>query len=382
MSPLEPIPSADAPLLVEPADTLPSPEPPTVLPAEPPLPPGPHFGWACLWALLFMFISQIVIGIPLALVVFVLAGLELQPDGVFDDRQAMARFLTQAMELESSKTLLILGGQLGNVTIACCFALIAYRRRIRQKLAIRGVHPLHLLLVLLLTIPLYLVLATVAVLVKPYLPNLGLLDSTGKMISSVPWPVLVVGFTLCPGIGEEIFCRGFLGRGLVARHGLWLGVPAAAFLFGAIHIEPTQAAYAMVMGIGLQLVYLSTKSLTAAMLLHAGNNGLALLMSAWLSKLEFVKRLDGDGADTLLPWPLAAAAAAAVIGLLVLFWTSRIRWVQSTGEDWSPGYTTAEMPPPALDARPQLTRPPLWAVGLAIATCVAFVGAFVWRALA
>ena len=36
-----------------------------------------------------------------------------------------------------------------------------------------------------------------------------------------------------PAVGEELFFRGLLGRGLIARHGLVLGTCLAAALFGA-----------------------------------------------------------------------------------------------------------------------------------------------------
>jgi membrane protease YdiL (CAAX protease family) len=371
----------------EPDAVQPVDEPLTVVPAEPseisvtlppePSPPGFHFGWACLWALAFVFISQVQLGTTLGLLTFLIAGLELYATGLFQKPDGMQRFFGEAMNLQSSKLLLTLGSQLCNVMLACGFAWIAYRGRFRRKLAIRGVHPLHVLLVVLLIIPQYILLGTIHGLVKPWVPNLQLLESAGEMIKTLPWPALVIGISILPGIGEEIFCRGFLGRGLVARHGLWLGIPAAAFFFGAIHIEPAQAAYAMVMGIGLQIVYLSARSLTAAMLLHAGNNGLALLSSLVLSQMEFARRLDGE--NEMVPWPIALAALAATAALLVLCWTSRIRWLQRNGSEWTPGYATAEMPGPEVEAVPTLTLPPLWAVTLAIAACLVFVGVFAWQ---
>ena len=41
-----------------------------------------------------------------------------------------------------------------------------------------------------------------------------------------PWPFAVLVIGLGPGLGEELWCRGFLGRGLVGRYGVVLGVLA------------------------------------------------------------------------------------------------------------------------------------------------------------
>ena len=43
--------------------------------------------------------------------------------------------------------------------------------------------------------------------------------------------VLIIG--LGPGLGEELWCRAFLGRGLVGRHGVVMGVILTSLFFGA-----------------------------------------------------------------------------------------------------------------------------------------------------
>src|SRR5262249_26215498 len=93
------------------------------------------------------------------------------------------------------------------------------------------------------------------------------------------WPlaarVLIIG--LGPGIGEELWCRGFLGRGLLGRYGLYGGILFTSFFFGLIHLHPTQGLMAMMMGICLHYIYVTSRSLLLPMLLHFLNNSLSVL---------------------------------------------------------------------------------------------------------
>jgi CAAX protease family protein len=77
----------------------------------------------------------------------------------------------------------------------------------------------------------------------------GSMDAQLKAMLS-PWPVwlavLIIG--IGPGVIEEFFCRGYLGRGLVARYGLVGGVMLTSMLFGMLHLAPLYAVGTMVMG--------------------------------------------------------------------------------------------------------------------------------------
>ena len=97
------------------------------------------------------------------------------------------------------------------------------------------------------------------------------------MIGYWPWYLGVLIIGIGPGIGEELFCRAFLGRGLIAKHGVIPGVLLTSLLFGLMRIEPRQVIYAPVMGILLHFVYLTTHSLLMPMLIHTLNNSLSAL---------------------------------------------------------------------------------------------------------
>ena len=108
---------------------------------------------------------------------------------------------------------------------------------------------------------------------------------------------------LGPGIGEELFFRGYLQRVLWARLGGAGAVLAAALLFGAAHGDPTHAASATVLGLYLGAVAWLAASTRAAMACHVANNVAAVLTSAW--------GLEWSGAMEL-PVALASAAGAAL----------------------------------------------------------------------
>lgn len=107
-----------------------------------------------------------------------------------------------------------------------------------------------------------------------------------QMIRAWPWWVAVIIIAVGPAVGEELFCRGFLGRGLVARHGRAAGVAITSLLFGIMHIIPAQAAYAAVLGILLHLLALSGQSLWLPMIAHFLNNALSVMASCEDSPLR------------------------------------------------------------------------------------------------
>lgn len=107
-----------------------------------------------------------------------------------------------------------------------------------------------------------------------------------KMIRAWPWWAAVLIIGVGPAIGEELFCRGFLGRGLVAWHGTRIGVLTTSLLFGIMHLIPAQAAYAAVLGVILHVLALSGRSLWLPMIAHFLNNGLSVMASCDDSPLK------------------------------------------------------------------------------------------------
>jgi hypothetical protein len=170
------------------------------------------------------------------------------------------------------------------------------------------------------------------------------------------WPaafaVLVIG--VGPGIGEELWCRGFLGRGLVGTHGVLLGVLASSFFFGLIHLDPCQGTMAMLMGLWLHFVYLTTRSLWLPMLLHFLNNSFAVVAP----RIPQLETFDAKPSDIPLFVYLAGALllAAVAYGL----YRSRARLEAEGAEpilSWRPAYPGVEYPPS--DSGRHVIHPPI-----------------------
>ena len=353
----EATPSAEAAFTVEPA--LSASRPAQDGPAEISVPaaasvvavgrlPAPGLFGAIGWCLVLL-LSSAVLGIPLYLLLrFFLAD---RPEGV---------------ALMASNTL-----ALGLVALAT--VMKGWPGRIRRCLAVRRVHLTHLALVLLLEPPLLILSVEAANRAARALhrdrptvqkeasspgnplaatsPVETFLEQFEKMAQELArdswWMILLVG-CLLPALGEETFFRGFLGRGLVARYGVVVGVLFTSALFAAMHVDPVRMCATMLLGVGLHVAYLTTRTIWAPVLLHVLQNSLAFALMR--QNDETVFDVTGQYGATHLPPLLVSAAGVALLAVVWLLYRTRTRWVLEDGRDWSPGYVTAEMPPAALAA--------------------------------
>lgn len=162
------------------------------------------------------------------------------------------------------------------------------------------------------------------------------------VIAEQPWPLMLLVGCVLPAFCEEIFFRGCIGRGLVARYGVLLGVLLTSVLFGVLHIEPRHIAIAFCLGLIAHIVYLCSHSLWTAILLHFANNALAFGM--------FRMQLDGAFSQGLsISWPLAISALLGLMGLLWVLWRTRRGWVLGQTSPEARSYFSLERP--ADDAR-------------------------------
>jgi membrane protease YdiL (CAAX protease family) len=171
-------------------------------------------------------------------------------------------------------------------------------------------------------------------------------DSMSAQLKAMlfPWPVwaavLIIG--VGPGVIEEFFCRGYLGRGLTARYGLVGGVLLTSLLFGMLHLAPLYAVGTMVMGVLLHVTYLATRSLWVPVLLHFLNNTLTVLA---LLGVRTLRGLEDEPTEVpLVVYLLGFVLTAA--GLWAL-WSGRGRLVSADPERpaWRPEYPGVELPP-------------------------------------
>jgi membrane protease YdiL (CAAX protease family) len=94
-----------------------------------------------------------------------------------------------------------------------------------------------------------------------------------------PLPVQILLIVIAAPLAEEICFRGLLFRGFRTRLPFWISALLAASIFGLLHYSTGVSAIPLliVLGFIFALVYEKTRSLWPAIILHAANNGLALI---------------------------------------------------------------------------------------------------------
>jgi membrane protease YdiL (CAAX protease family) len=82
--------------------------------------------------------------------------------------------------------------------------------------------------------------------------------------------ILLVGVAV--PFAEELFFRGFLYQFIKERLGVWPGILLSSMIFGAVHGDIAVGLTAFLLGILLAVVYEYSRSLWAAVIVHALNN--------------------------------------------------------------------------------------------------------------
>jgi membrane protease YdiL (CAAX protease family) len=93
----------------------------------------------------------------------------------------------------------------------------------------------------------------------------------------LPWWLCLLGLAVGPALNEELWFRGFLGRGLVGRYGPTVGILLTSLLFGLAHLDLVQGLYAVILGLGLHLMYRATRSLWVPIVVHFVFNAVAVV---------------------------------------------------------------------------------------------------------
>jgi membrane protease YdiL (CAAX protease family) len=322
--------------------------------------PQPGFWGAFLWTIFYGGVLQVVLAIGLVLVAIVVLAVQ------SGDPQAYITKLTQKDFLQSDEgtqlnllfqKLFFAAYPLTGMTFGYLMIRLTAGRQWKRRLAVRRPGLTHMVLTV-LGVPALAALsdAVYRLVVRAGVPNLGLVEELNKVISELPvgFGVLVIG--LGPGVAEELWCRGFLGRGLVARYGYVGGVLLTSFFFGLMHFDPPHVAAAFVMGLCLHFTYLTTRSLWMPMLLHFLNNSLSVF-SVTLWKDTALGKLTDKPHETVYP---AALILAVAVG--VALYRSRTRLVPAAGAAepaWQPDFPGVEYPPPESGTRVEHPPPDL-----------------------
>lgn len=351
------------------------PEPPLVTPAGSrgqitPPPPGllGSLGW-CLSLLLLMGVSSI--GFIVADVLIRHGGEAGLPERVRAEFEELQRTGKSGPILQKSLGLSLVGA--GIVSLLYTLLVVQWRvgREWPRKLAVRLPRFDHFVLAL-LVLPALMILHGGAHQIANQLFRVDLdqAKKMGEMIVSFvePWPrwltILVIG--VAPGIGEELWCRGFLGRGLIGRYGWFGGVLLTSLFFGMLHLSPPYALGTAAMGACLHFTYLTTRSLLIPMLLHMLNNSLTMFLTLGDIPLG---QANPDEIESPAIY-LSSALLAFAVGLAL--YRSRGRLVDSAGEPVATPFPTLGLPPAGSGYRIVHAHVPFWAWGLVVLSAIGF----------
>jgi len=269
--------------------------------------------WAFVWCIFFILVTQIsgaIIAIVMSFVLMAIAPQLFPPDAL----RANVQELLSSPGMTLSLAVAFLITELLVIGFPCLILFLVVGRDWPRQIGLKRLPTLSHLLFVLAAFPAMVLLANIVYAIsKLFLPSLSQLGIPGmeemvKVFSQWPWPFAVLVIGLGPGIGEELWCRGFLGRGLIAQHGVWLGVLFTSFFFGLIHVDPCQGTMAMLMGLWLHYTYLMTRCLVVPMLVHFLNNSFAVVSS----------RIPGLEVFDLAPYELPTHLLISTIVVMVL----------------------------------------------------------------
>jgi membrane protease YdiL (CAAX protease family) len=347
-------PANDPPLVTRPPEQ----------PAAPTVPlarrrPRPGFWEATVWCVVFLA-GQMCGALVAVLVVVAAYALAAPNSGQFinDQLDGFAKAVDPKAEGERPSMPFAFGqalawGMLAAQFVSLGLIALVLPRRVgpdwKRQLGVRQPAGLHIMLVF-LVVPGFLVIS--GVIQEAFLWASGIrpppaMKALNGIFGAFPWPLTVLAVAIGPGVVEEFWCRGFLGRGLSARYGVVAGVVLTSSLFALMHVDPSQLLVIALMGAYLHFVYLATRSIWAPILLHAMNNGVSILLALTLKPEQMDQ-------DKHVPLVVSVAALALMIFGSVALWTSRAELqpdTTSASPDWKPEYPGVSVPPPEANVR-------------------------------
>jgi membrane protease YdiL (CAAX protease family) len=349
-----------------------NPDPPLVTRVEPPPPPKPRPGFwgAVLWAVLFMLVLLVSLAVTAGTILAAHAvGADNPRQFLMDQLTGFATALQPPKPNEPPRPgppvvicQAIVYGMLASQLATLALAVIVLRKRVgpdwKRQIGVRRPAAMHLILVAMTVPGLIIVAAGIQELVlrvsdPANSPNEAALR---ELFRAAPALVVLLAIAVGPGVVEELWCRGFLGRGLCARYGLAYGVFATSFIFAAMHGVPARLLVYTLMGAYLHFVYLAARSIWVPVVLHLLNNGTAVLIEFIPSWTRFVEAFDRD--ETGLRRVTDVASLALLVFAGAALWSSRAQVFpdrskeqEGTAEQWKPEYPGISAPPPAAPAK-------------------------------
>ena len=192
--------------------------------------------------------------------------------------------------------------------------LRVYKLNVRRALALRRVRFTLWPVVVLLIGPLHLTAVVVNRFASTVFPlPQSYLEQLGEQFSfdGVPlWQIFLL-FAVLPGVCEEIAFRGPLLYGLRLRFSMPVLAVVVGLIFGFFHFSLFRILTTGVLGIAITSVALLTGSMFPGMVLHFGNNALAILLAHYEFPID------------QLPGPVYGLGVASVLALLWVLYRNR-----------------------------------------------------------
>ncbi len=185
-------------------------------------------------------------------------------------------------------------------------------------------------------------------------------ETVQEMALTTPWGLLVLAVAVFPALNEEFLFRGLIGRGLVGRYGIVLGISLTSILFAAVHMSPVHAAALIPLAIVMHVAYLSSGSIWLPVLIHFVNNAMSVIMMVWaVRSAEEAPEMAQSPLDFSLEPLILFSSAFCVAMAIWMFWRMRVEWRPPDGNRW-------DHAAPAIDAsepsRGEPAKPRSWAV--------------------
>ena len=301
----------------------------------------PGIGIALVWVVV-LIAEQVVVTIGAA--VFAVVGIALSGQPM--NGPNISKTMEAAME---SWMLPVIS--FSTMAFAFLVVVLLFGRQTARCMGFRGMTVTQTVTILMLALPMAVLTSEFANLVSHLFPKMEMPEIFANFAKQ---PVVLVFCAGClfPGVGEELFFRGFLSRGLVSRHGVAWGTFFTAFLFGAVHLHPIQASGAFFLGLTLQMVFLTTQSLWGAILLHTANNALAFAAMLYGELMPIPGFTMASETEIMHSPPLLVLVAALTVGMMsFVLHQTRTQWLLPDGKVWSRGFVTSEGPPLGAEAK-------------------------------
>lgn len=139
-----------------------------------------------------------------------------------------------------------------------------------------------------------------------YSPQNNIVD-----LSSSNTGMLILTSVLLPAISEEFLLRGLV-QGEYEKYGTTIGVILTALIFALFHTNPVQIPALFIAGVCYGVLTLLFKSVWPAVIAHAINNGVALLLS---QKGDFIRYIFQDSLFIIM---------AVIFAFLLLIFTLKM----------------------------------------------------------